>query len=349
MRVTKNIFLDTSAIVAQNFDFRSPALVALEKLARDGEARLLVTSITIREVESNIRDRIATAETALTRVKTNHPILKNIPDISVQAILAPFDAARAAGQLIDAFSEYRQRTGTEIVPLTSASAEEVFDSYFARRPPFGDGKKKSEFPDAFTISALESWCRSRKEKAYVAATDPDVAGFCENSEWLVHLARAGEYVELFHRESAAMRLVEESAQERVEDLTGSISRAFEGCGFYLHDLEGDVNGVDVLDVEIEELSLLKVEAAVAQFEVTAAIKFLAEISYDDPESGFWDSEDKVMIGMETVNAEVERTVEVTLTADVKLSPEGRYDSVTSVQFPDRDFGVNAIDDGYPYK
>jgi hypothetical protein len=349
MRITKNVFLDTSAIIAQNFNFSSPALAAIEKLAHDGEANLLTTSIVIREVEANIKERIKNAEVGIGRIKTSHSILKNITQPSARAILSPFDAEKATSELISRYLEYRKRTKTHTIPLESASASDVFDAYFSGQPPFDDEKKKSEFPDAFNIYALESWCKSTNEKVYVVATDPDIARHCRQSERLILLPRAGEYADLFNRESATMRLVEESTQENLDPLREAITKTFEESGFYLDDLEGDVNEVKVEEVEIGDLSLLTVDGGVAQFEVSGNINFSADISYDDPETGIWDSEDKVTIGMERVNPEVDRTVEYTLTADVNIGEDGRFKSVRGIKFNDNDFGFSAIEDDYPYK
>jgi hypothetical protein len=47
-----------------------------------------------------------------------------------------------------------------IVDVNMASVADVFDKYFEAAPPFAEqGAKKSEFPDAFVVSALEKWCQ----------------------------------------------------------------------------------------------------------------------------------------------------------------------------------------------
>jgi hypothetical protein len=49
-----------------------------------------------------------------------------------------------------------QDSEAEEIELPKSALKQVLDLYFARRPPFGEGKKKSEFPDAFVLEALKS-------------------------------------------------------------------------------------------------------------------------------------------------------------------------------------------------
>ena len=41
-----------------------------------------------------------------------------------------------------------------------------------KRPPFGGGKKKTEFSDAFTIEAIEAWYKENDERIYVVSLNP---------------------------------------------------------------------------------------------------------------------------------------------------------------------------------
>ena len=37
-----------------------------------------------------------------------------------------------------------------VLDMQSVDTEAVFEKYFGKAPPFGDGKSKNEFPDAFS-------------------------------------------------------------------------------------------------------------------------------------------------------------------------------------------------------
>jgi hypothetical protein len=49
--------------------------------------------------------------------------------------------------------------GVEIIMATEMDAGPIFESYFDRKPPFGTGEKRKEFPDAFVVAALDNWWR----------------------------------------------------------------------------------------------------------------------------------------------------------------------------------------------
>jgi hypothetical protein len=361
----KNIFLDTSAIVGQNFGYEGPSLKALGDVAASGRAHLVTTSITIREVESNIRKRVAEARSATERYK-HHGILKNLNDPALDALLGKKDVlAGAEEKLIKQFHDFLDRTKTEVIPLTKASAEDVFDKYFDRKPPFGTagdgehdqpgggeeqgqkkpkGKKKDrrgEFPDAFVISALESWCKEKREKVYVVSEDSDFEEHCKQSKNLVRYGRAGEAVSALKR-TRQREAIWASAQRSIEAFAEAVESEFENLGFYLDDQDGDVNGVSVKEVEfLDELSLIDVTDNVATFEVTANVVFLAEVSYDDMDTAYGDGEGG-WYALDTVDTELERSEEFTLTVDAELDKKGNFKKVISVHFPPGDIAITAI-------
>jgi len=340
MLETKNVFLDTSAIIEHNFDYSSPSFRRLEELAAAGDARLLTTTITVSEVEANIRERVQGAKTAFERLREKHPILKNLPNFE-------FDPAKAEAILIGQFHEYLTRTKTEVLRPPASSIDDVFEKYFGLEPPFSE-KKKEEFPDAFAISTLESWCSEHGEKLYVVGTDPDLSAACAASQHLLSLSRPSEFIDMVLRQDAQMRLVEDSTGEKTDAIVQAIADEFSRLGFYLDDEDGDVNEVEVENVEIQELSLLEARGTAAKFDVTVTIKFAAEVSYDDMDSAIWDSEDKVSIPLHTIKTTLEREEEFNVTMDVRLSDEGHFQEVQQIKFASSDVAITVRDDD-PYR
>lgn len=51
MLITKNVFLDTSVIIAHHFDYSSVQLRRLEELAQQGEAYLVSTPVVVASGE----------------------------------------------------------------------------------------------------------------------------------------------------------------------------------------------------------------------------------------------------------------------------------------------------------
>ena len=211
--MTKNIFLDTSVIIAHHFKYDSVQLRRIQELAQSDDAHLVTTSIVVAEVEANIRKRVDQLGAHLKRLRKEHPIAKNITAPALWSTTETFDPALVCEQLIAQFHDYLGKSNTDLVDLDGASAQEVFDWYFKQLAPFGCGEKKHEFPDAFTISALEHWCAARGEQLYVVAGDGDLADYCKRSERLIRLSRRAEFIDTYMRQTTALEFINEPSAE----------------------------------------------------------------------------------------------------------------------------------------
>ena len=77
----------------------------------------------------------------------------------------------------DVFEEFMTACSTEVVEADQIDAEDLLSLYFDKRPPFGEGKKKSEFPDAISILSLKSHLQN-DEKIYIVSDDGDLKALC---------------------------------------------------------------------------------------------------------------------------------------------------------------------------
>lgn len=73
------------------------------------------------------------------------------------------------------FDEFCKQTKAMHLPAKGLDVAAVLDDYFEQKPPFGEGKKKSEFPDAFTAQLLINWRAGRSRKVIVVSGDRDWA------------------------------------------------------------------------------------------------------------------------------------------------------------------------------
>ena len=96
-----------------------------------------------------------------------------------------------------------------------------------------------------------------------------------------------------------------------------IEERFKDIGFWLEDQDGDVNDVDVDDIEIFEESLLEVGPDRALVSLSARIRFSADVTYDDLATASYDSEDKVLIPWQKIDETVEQ--EVTLEVGLEIA------------------------------
>ena len=71
----------------------------------------------------------------------------------------------------------------------------VFAAYFGQKPPFGRGKKKSEFPDAFAVAALGAWCSKESSELYIVSGDADMRGACNENGPLHSMPRLVNFLD----------------------------------------------------------------------------------------------------------------------------------------------------------
>lgn len=251
---TKFVFIDSEAFRAAQFDWAGRRLSKLLELAKGGHIVLLTTGITKREVKAQFRELVKDASGAVNKVRVV------LEQLGFAEIIAGVNASSAADKLDAAFARFLTEAQVIEVPVT-ATVDGLFDDYFAHRPPFGDKKKKAEFPDAAVVASLRSWCESRMTKAYVVSRDPDLKDCCAEGGPLFSsesisdlLTKANATKELYDALSTAIganeyvsdRLAEQVKEEEIN--TGRRSK-FEDRSITKAEIER-VDRINILDVEI---------------------------------------------------------------------------------------------------
>jgi hypothetical protein len=318
---TRYIFIDTSMFVGANFHYESSTFKQLITLASESYLFIYLTPITIREVKANIRERVEAAHRAVQKCKKEAMVLRHLPNDTYKALFQDFDAGNIEDSLIQRFDRFASETRATIIPVAGTSIEQVFDQYFSSAPPFGIGKKKSEFPDAFALAALKEWCTTKRERIYVISTDGDMKSACEEHEALINLDSLEALLNLVATDNKILAAFADAAFEHLgPEITKKITREFGWLGFIVDDEEGEVESAEAKDIDIAERYLIYVTDRDASFRLEVNIDYSADISYYDPDSGIYDREEGVMLYRETIEETVKRTVE--LSVDVNISFTG---------------------------
>ena len=304
---TRYVFVDSSIFIGQNYNYTGPVLESLLRLAKSGQACLLVTDIVVREVRAHIAEDVARARQASSKFRKDAHILRNLRGKPYEHMFGEIVEEDTIAALNSQLDDFLAGTNAIILETAGVSVKNVFDKYFHREPPFGAGKKKSEFPTAFTAEALKAWCIASGEKVYVVSTDSDLGAVCDGSEYLLALEKLPEFVNIipYHDDIIAPR-VQEKLNNNAEVIAQAIADSFYDVGFWLDDQEGDVDEVRVEDVEIEEFLVLKVSSDSATVDIPIRIKYSALVIYDDMDTAFYDSEEKVLIPIHRIQTELEK-------------------------------------------
>jgi PIN domain len=246
---TDLVFIDTEVFTREKLDWESKSLTKLAVLVKSGHLKVLTTSITKMEVKARIADSLTNAANAL---KKHDVVLRQLAqDVDIRD--------SALHDLVRKFDEYLMLVRAREVPLT-ADLTELFDAYFARKPPFSE-KKKSEFPDAVVAASLRSYILGSRS-AYVVSADPDWAECCDG-EKLIHVNSIAEIIS----KATVARAIHDQLLSFVrehqylddvlrEKLIGeSVSMSSHGYHDGLTLLEGKVT--DVRNITFESLNVLE--------------------------------------------------------------------------------------------
>ena len=294
---TWSVFVDTSVYRHRKFSMDGRVFSALLELVRDGHARLLTTTITNAECRKRIREAVDIAVAKHKKYLAQAWALKRFAEFA--PIFAKLEPNQLAARLEGEVDRYMSDAAGEVIDIGKASIEDVVRQYLDGSPPFGPKDKKHEFPDAIVLSALLNWARTTGERVYVISRDEKFRQACREADGLYPLADVSDFLSIIagHQRVAAARITR-AFSDRRDEVASLISEAFGDLRFYLDSdfAEGDaeLNQVDAVRIEGEAVTF-EIGDNQATVEVTSEVTFSAGVSYDDPGTGVWDSEDHVML------------------------------------------------------
>lgn len=303
----KVVFLDTEVFEKLHFSFGHSSLRRLVELVEGGRVQLILTSVTEKEVQAHIGKRFRKAHETVRKAVKSHPILRNFPELKLEEMISEAARQNMEEELQKNYARFKEDANIEVLPIDGVDPEQVFQSYFAREAPFGEGQK-SEFPDAFAAAALVGWGEREGKDIYVVSADKDWKTICEKATGLVHFDSLPKLLEPFSDQDVVIGIREGFATQ-TDQLEHRITADFQDLAFQLVDVDGDVDEVTDVEVQLGEMHVVRACGGHATVEVPFVSDFQASVSFMVPGTGTWDSEDKVLLFQEKESGVVDVTEE----------------------------------------
>ncbi|MCU5395973.1 hypothetical protein CN639_23980 [Bacillus toyonensis] len=289
---TKNLFIDTSIFFNKNFNFSHPMFQRLIDLYDKDHLKFYSTEITKKEVYSKIKESLQKTNDALKTCKNKGKILKNIPEFSSLFDEPLFE--KTEERLITSFDEFTLAVETGYVSIDSVSNSEIFDLHFDMLPPFTE-KKKTEFKDAFVLTALNNWANSNNETLYIISSDSDMENYCKAKSKLSYMKSIDDFLDMLSRDEeflyAFVTNIYDDHNSEIEKLIKDKLPTF--------NIEANQIDIDLSDVEFEinetaeDLYILEISETSAQIAFNAYISIKATIELFDADNSIYDPEDKI--------------------------------------------------------
>lgn len=344
------VFIDTAIFISKNYHFEGSDFQSLIRLAKEGKINVVMTDITLQEIRSHIDEDTETAIQEIQKTRKKAKILRNFNELPLGAIFEDIDLSQYKDKLRQKLESFIKNCAIKIVNTNTADIDNVFKLYFQRKAPFGEGKKKSEFPDAFVLDTLDRYVKKSGEKIYVISEDKDFAQGATQFESIIYCSSLEEFLNIAttHYELLAPQVIEFIKTE-LKQVTQRIETDFQYLGFYLADQEGDVDDVKVTEVSDPETFLIDVNDGYAIFEISCIISYSANVIYDDLETASYDSEDKILIPWRKIDAIVDREEKVEAEVIINFShqePHNFQVDEVSILSPKNDVSVYANEDDW---
>lgn len=305
------IFLDTSVYVQESYRFSGTSLRKLAGMSSDDELRLVVPEIIQQEVAYKLRE---TAEEHAAKIRTalDSNIIGLIGDKDKKLVGLDFqiDQEKLVESILATWERFRVRCNAESIPHANIDLAGVVASYFDARPPFGKGRKRNEFPDAFAVASMVRFAEDNPGRPiYVVSRDNGMLeAFRNDSRFRCH-KELSEVLDEYNRHTealspAAHALMEENVDWITEVIVDELNAnpslyapEYRDGRIYIHNVS-----VDLYEMNLVEIGLDRAVFDVGlDYHVDAEVTDMVRIGYDDYD---WDVIPRNFDGRMTVYLEV---------------------------------------------
>jgi PIN domain len=333
---TRKVFIDTQYYVKAGLHFDTPALKSFRKLCESDELIHVTTSVVNREVESNIQLSVKDALNAMQTFRRKARLLCSLADEQIQALFVEISEEDIYKKASDVFEEFINGCKTEIVSASELDAEDVLHLYFDKKPPFGEGKKKSEFPDALSLFSLKSHLKE-EEKLYVVSEDGDMKSFCYTDPQLVLVESLDKVLDIYSQHTnIRTNQVKKYFLSTEEVIKARVKEQLEKCDVYnsstWEDAEVD-DGLTVTHVGEVDPSVIYISDEEAQVTFDIDVEFEVTVTGPAFNNVIYDRQDGRVYTFDT-NSRTS-TISKTYTVEIWLSYEflnGNLENVKENEF-----------------
>ncbi|MEN2432179.1 PIN domain-containing protein [Comamonas sp. F1-6] len=226
------IVIDTSIYIANGLKLEKGLLGKLSQLKKS-DVDFLIPDVVYGELKTHLEQKIKSSHSALEKAINDagdHLYFEVGATEAIKSLIPnKNDIEALAEKRLKAFVE---ATGAEIFECGQyVSVTSLLQKYFANHAPFSEtGKKKSEFPDAIVLMAIDSWASQEGFKVIAVTKDDDWKNYCEASDNLICLDDLSEVLAILNRKSAPEEFIE---RLETELNSGKAQSFLDGIGLQL--------------------------------------------------------------------------------------------------------------------
>lgn len=318
---TRNVFVDTEFFVKAGLDFSSNTLESFKDICCDGELNHLTTTIVVREVKRKIIEHIDEALSSVNSFRRKAKILTNFNNKVIRNLFSPFDPSEIKNHALQVFDDFLDESNTTVLDLLAVDSNEIVDMYFDQKPPFQGGKKKNEFPDAFTLLAIRNNLRDNEE-IYVVSEDKDLISFCDKNPQFIQIESLSKLLDIYNaHDEERSNFIKEYIEENEETIKQTIKSQIEDAEAYNSSTweDAEVDNFQILEVSSLDPSIIHIDDQSCKIVFDVEVRYQVTVTGPDFVNGRYDREDDVTYTFD--NTTQEEAGEFEFTVEMELAYE----------------------------
>lgn len=313
----EDIALDFGAITIDNATFKGEGyrfyegLLAQMRQFKESPVKVIQTDIVHSEAIIHIGQEISKTRSAIDQAlrSANKQLKIELKAIDNARALLSIDGGEA--EIAEArLDQYYEFIGAEKIDSSKyADLSLLMEMYFSTEAPFETGKdKKSEFPDAIALLALEGWAEENDVNIVAVSQDKGWKNYSENSNRITLVSSLAEALEKFQPHNKVASIIAHIREDSLldgenhvlEEIKQAIINSIDGhdvwidassymyfewddtsASYISHKLDKDQEGlVKVRVVSINNEAIVLKVGAIVEVEVEASFVFSVRDSID---------------------------------------------------------------------
>jgi hypothetical protein len=334
----RKIFLDANVVIRAGKPPGGPLIPRVADLVDAGYVKVMTTDLTKMEIAKKHAGNDFEVMGDLTKRRVRD-LADEILGVKLPGI-APVELHRKLLEKYQTSVEEMFRSlRAEILSIDSVRPSVVFDAYARKTGLFGDDAKKDQFPDAFIFEVLKA-ATTKRDPLTIVADDTDFDAGIKDAE---HITRLKSIADLFAELGLTIEAapdVEDFVENNLDEIIATVHKELNQWGLQVSDVDdAEIDESTVENVRFIDFRTFRTAGEGKDILVVGRIEMDVKVSYHHPDwdTAIYDSEDKVLLPLHTVEGEKNIDVEADFNMTLKIDQHGKPNSIAEFSFDDDNF------------
>ncbi|SOD15140.1 PIN domain-containing protein [Pedobacter xixiisoli] len=312
-----SVLIDTSAYEELRLSFKGDIFDSLINLSKEQKIIIVSSIIIYEEMKAHLKESIATSINKIDKVSKDINRL-SFGDLGAITTLLN-DKEKLKNDLLkerlDRIDTFFDNAKIETLDISDVDINQILINYFAIKPPFGEGGKRKEFPDAFILYAFVQEYKDHLDQTCIVSNDPDWKKFAEGypqTRYFESIRKMIDFI-LSDFDKTFTTMLREAIEGKSELLVEEIIEQINDGSFSVDDSwinpdeELDISSVKV---DILDFNIISYTGETANIEVETLISYELRLWAADETASYKDDDTKewVYFGVNQYKAAITKKV-----------------------------------------